>query len=89
MVRWWKNEQDENANCVIGIGNVTRVVDSKIDPDLHEAMRSAWTGDWSDRKIVVFRVIPLLAKDSLTYSELCDLFGYKRLKNGSVRVKLD
>lgn len=83
-----KNEQDETENSVMIIGNITNIVDRESQPEIFHAMSSVWNGDWSDRKIVVFRILPVLEKDKLTYDEVCQLFGYKRLKNGSVRVKI-
>lgn len=83
-----KNEQNPEDNCVLIIGNVTEVINRDENPDIFDAYANVWGGDWSSRKIVIFRVMPILDKDKLTYKEVCDLFGYKGLKNGSVRVKI-
>jgi len=83
-----KNEQPDTENCIRTIGNITRIIDPTEQPDIHAALSGSWSGDWSDRKILVFRLLPLMSKDKLTYDEVCTLFNYKRLKNGSVRVKL-
>jgi hypothetical protein len=84
-----KNQQGQEDNCVQYIGNVTNIIDPETDPEIHSAMASVWEGDWSNRKIIIFRNLPVLSKDLMSYSEVCELFDYTRLKNGATRVNLD
>ena len=80
-------EQLPTENCIQGIGNITEIIEPGTP--LHAAMSNVWSGDWSDRRIVVFKLLSVLPKDKLTYDELCLLFSKgKRMKNGSYRVAI-
>jgi hypothetical protein len=84
-----KNDQDPEENCIQGIGTITKIVDPVLDEDVHTAMRQAWEGDWSKRKILVFKLLPLLEKDKLTYNQLLKIFSSgDRMANGSYRMKV-
>jgi hypothetical protein len=81
-----KNEQAFTENAVRYIGNITQIVDPIKDGDLHQSLSMSWEGDWSNRKIAIFRLLPILKKDLLTYDQVCELFNYTRLPMGSTRV---
>ena len=84
-----KNDQDPEDNCILGIGSVTKIVDPILDEDTHTAMRQVWEGDWSNRKILIFKMLPLLKKDKLSYNQLLENFSNgKQMCNGSYRMKV-
>jgi hypothetical protein len=84
-----KNDQGPTENCILGIANIIDLVEPGTA--LHRAMCTPWMEDYSDRAIIILELLPLLAKDKLTYDELVVLFrkdiNAKVMANCDYRVK--
>ena len=84
-----KNDQDPTENCILAIANIVGLI--QPGTALHRAMCTPWMKDYSDRTIIILELLPLLAKDKLTYDELVVLFRKsptaKVMANGDYRVK--
>lgn len=81
-----RNEYDDDHNSLIKVGTVTYYVDRKRETVLHQFLSKVWDGDWSGRDIILFDVLELDLTDHLTYNEVCNMFGYKTLSYGQIRV---
>lgn len=79
-----KSDVLSKSNAMIKRGAVIRI--HPVGTVEQISMSSTWDGDWKSRDVIVIKQLPVLEKDKLSYDDICDLFGYDRMRNGAIRV---